>query len=142
MVIHKNGSAVWTGGLKNGKGTVSTQSGALNNQPYGFNTRFEGAAGTNPEELIGAAHAGCFSMALAKIIEEAGLSAEKIETSAKVTLEKLEDGFNITKVHLNLNAQVPGADENTVKELAQKAKVGCPVSKLLNAEITLETTVA
>ncbi|HMQ11034.1 MAG TPA: OsmC family protein [Oligoflexia bacterium] len=140
--MHKNGSAVWTGGLKNGKGTVSTQSGALNNQPYGFNTRFEGAAGTNPEELIGAAHAGCFSMALAKIIEEAGLSAEKIETSAKVTLEKLEDGFNITKVHLNLNAQVPGADENTVKELAQKAKVGCPVSKLLNAEITLETTVA
>lgn len=141
MLIHKNGSAIWTGGLKNGKGTVSTQSGALNNQPYGFNTRFEGVAGTNPEELIGAAHAGCFSMALAKIIEEAGFTAEKIETTAKVSLEKLEDGFNITKVHLDLKAQVPGADESTVKDLAQKAKIGCPVSKLMKAEISLETTI-
>ncbi|MCI5071857.1 OsmC family protein [bacterium] len=141
MVIHKKGSAQWTGGLKDGKGTVSTQSGALAHQPYGFNTRFEDKPGTNPEELIGAAHAGCFSMALAKIIEEEGLSAEKLETTANVTLEKMDDGFSITKIQLNLKAQVPGAEESKVKDLANKAKLGCPVSKLFKAEINLETTI-
>ena len=133
------GSAVWSGGLKDGKGSISTKSGALKDYPYGFAARFEdGKNGTNPEELIGAAHAGCFTMALSNILGEAGLTAEKMETQADVTLIKQADGFAITKVHLTLKAKIPGADNAKFQELAAKAKAGCPVSKLLKAEITLD----
>jgi lipoyl-dependent peroxiredoxin len=134
------GSAAWQGGLKDGKGSISTKSGALKDYPYGFASRFEGKPGTNPEELIGAAHAGCFTMALSLILSEAKLTAEQMETRAEVTLEKVPDGFAITAVHLTLKAKVPGADQAKLEELAGKAKAGCPVSKLLNAKITLETT--
>jgi osmotically inducible protein OsmC len=134
------GSAAWQGGLKDGKGSISTKSGALKDYPYGFASRFEGKPGTNPEELIGAAHAGCFTMALSLILGEAKLTAEQMETRAEVTLEKVPDGFAITAVHLTLKAKVPGADQAKLEELAGKAKAGCPVSKLLNAKISLETT--
>ena len=134
------GSAVWSGGLKDGKGAISTKSGALKDYPYGFASRFEGKPGTNPEELIGAAHAGCFTMALSLILSEAGLTAEKMETQADVTLTKQPDGFAITAVHLTLKAKIPGADNAKFQELAAKAKAGCPVSKLLKAEITLNAT--
>jgi osmotically inducible protein OsmC len=135
------GSAVWSGGIKDGKGAISTKSGALKEYPYGFASRFEGKAGTNPpEELIGAAHAGCFTMALSNILGEAGLTAEKMETQADVTLTKQPDGFAITKVHLTLKAKIPGADNAKFQELAAKAKAGCPVSKLLKADITLDAT--
>src|SRR6267154_2155335 len=134
------GTAQWRGGLKDGKGAISTKSGALKDYPYGFASRFEGKPGTNPEELIGAAHAGCFTMALSLILGEAGLTAERMETKADVTLEKLPDGYAITAVHLTLTARVPGADQTRFQDLAAKAKAGCPVSKLLKAEITLEAT--
>ncbi|TBU85607.1 OsmC family protein [Phytopseudomonas dryadis] len=136
--MKKTASAHWQGGIKDGKGTISTQSGALANQPYGFNTRFEGAPGTNPEELIGAAHAGCFSMALSKELGEAGMTAESIDTQAEVTLDKQDGGFAITAVHLSLKARVPGADRAAFEKAVETAKTGCPVSKVLNAEITLE----
>lgn len=138
--MKKTASAVWQGGLKDGKGTLSTESGALKDNPYGFNTRFEGAPGTNPEELIGAAHAGCFSMALSMMLGEAGLTAERIETRAEVTLDKQSDGFAITAVHLVLRACVPGADAQTFEQIANKAKAGCPVSKVLNAKISLDAS--
>jgi len=134
------GTAVWSGGLKDGKGAISTKSRALKDYPYGFASRFEGKAGTNPEELIGAAHAGCFTMALSLILGEAGLTAEKMETQADVTLEKVADGFAITKVHLTLKAKIPGADNAKFQELAAKAKAGCPVSKVLKADITLDAS--
>ena len=132
------GSAVWSGGLKDGKGAISTKSGALKDYPYGFASRFEGKPGTNPEELIGAAHAGCFTMALSLILSEAGLTAEEMETQADVTLTKQPDGFAITAVHLTLKAKIPGADNAKFQELAAKAKAGCPVSKLFKADITLD----
>ncbi|HEK1237696.1 TPA: OsmC family protein [Pseudomonas aeruginosa] len=138
--MKKTASAVWQGGLKDGKGTLSTESSALKDNPYGFNTRFEGAPGTNPEELIGAAHAGCFSMALSMMLGEAGLTAERIETRAEVTLDKQSDGFAITAVHLVLRARVPGADAQTFEQIANKAKAGCPVSKVLNAKISLDAS--
>jgi osmotically inducible protein OsmC len=134
------GSAVWSGGIKDGKGAISTKSGALSGYPYGFAARFEGKPGTNPEELIGAAHAGCFTMALSLILGEAGYTAEKMETTAEVTLDKVADGYAITKVHLTLKAKIPGADAAKFEELAAKAKAGCPVSKLLTAEVTLDAT--
>jgi osmotically inducible protein OsmC len=134
------GSAKWQGGIKDGKGSVSTQSGALDAYPYGFSSRFEGQPGTNPEELIGAAHAACFTMALSLILGEAGLKAEHMETTAEVTLEKVADGFAITSSHLVLTARIPGADDAKFQELATKAKLGCPVSKLLNTNITLNAT--
>ena len=134
------GTAVWHGGLKDGKGAISTKSGALNAYPYGFASRFEGKPGTNPEELIGAAHAGCFTMALSLILGDAGFKADEMNTRAEVTLEKLADGFAITTVHLTLSAKVPGLDKAKVAELAGKAKAGCPVSKLLKAEITLDAS--
>jgi lipoyl-dependent peroxiredoxin len=136
-----HGSAVWQGGIKDGKGAISTKSGALKAYPYGFSSRFEGKPGTNPEELIGAAHAGCFTMALSLILGEAKLTAEHMETTAEVTLDKVADGFAITAVHLTLRAKVPGADQAKLEELAAKAKAGCPVSKLLNANITLEESI-
>ena len=138
--MKKTASAVWEGGLKEGKGQISNESGALKANPYGFNTRFEGQPGTNPEELIGAAHAGCFSMALSMLLGEAGFTAERIDTTAEVTLEKQSDGFAITAVHLILKAKVPGASEEQFKEVANKAKSGCPVSKVLNATISLDAT--
>ena len=135
-----NGSAVWEGGLKDGKGAITTHSGALKAYPYGFAARFEGKPGTNPEELIGAAHAGCFTMALSMILGGAGLTAEHMETKADVTLDQVPDGFSITKVHLTLKAKVPGATQEKFAELTAMAKAGCPVSKLLKAEITLDAT--
>lgn len=138
--MKKTASAIWEGGLKDGKGQITTESGALKNNPYGFNTRFEGQPGTNPEELIGAAHAGCFSMALSMMLGEAGFTAERIDTTAEVTLDKQEQGFAITAVHLILKAKVPGASEAKFLEVANKAKEGCPVSKVLNAKISLDAT--
>ena len=140
MAINRNGSAAWQGGIKDGKGSITTESGALKAYPYGFASRFEGKPGTNPEELLAAAHAGCFTMALSLILGEAKLVAEQMDTAARVTLEKVEDGFSITAVHLTLKAKVPGADDGTFQALAAKAKAGCPVSKLFKAEITLEAT--
>nr|WP_314492744.1 OsmC family protein [uncultured Pseudomonas sp.] len=138
--MKKTASAVWQGGIKDGKGTISTQSGSLKENPYGFNTRFEDVPGTNPEELIGAAHAGCFSMALSLMLGDAGLTPERIDTQAEVTLEKQGEGFAITAVHLILKAKVPGATEEQFKEIANKAKEGCPVSKVLNAKISLDAS--
>ena len=138
MKIKRRGSAVWKGGLKDGKGAITTESGALQAYPYGFASRFEGQRGTNPEELIGAAHAGCFTMALSLILGEAKLVADQMDTSADVTLEQVEGGFAITAVHLSLKAKIPGATQAQFEELAGKAKAGCPVSKLFKADITLD----
>lgn len=137
-MIKRSGSAVWSGGIKDGKGSISTQSGALDNTQYGFNTRFENGPGTNPEELIGAAHAGCFTMALSGQLGEAGMTAQKLATTATVTLDKVEDGFSISAVHLNLVATIPGANQEAFEAAVLRAKNNCPVSKLLNATITLD----
>jgi osmotically inducible protein OsmC len=139
MTIKRNGSAVWSGGLKDGKGTVSTGSGVLKESQYGFNTRFEDGPGTNPEELIGAAHAGCFTMALSGQLGQAGMTAQELRTTATVSLEKVEGGFSITAIHLDLVAKIPGASQEAFDKAAQTAKENCPVSKLLNAEITLSS---
>lgn len=138
--MKKTASAHWEGDLKQGKGTISTQSGALKENPYGFNTRFEDAPGTNPEELIGAAHAGCFSMAFSMLLGEENFTPDSIDTKATVTLEKQDDGFTITAVHLQMQARIPGIDQAKFEEIAGKAKSGCPVSKLLNADISLDAT--
>ena len=138
MKIVKKASAVWKGGIKDGGGTISTETGVLKEAPYGFKARFEDGPGTNPEELIGAAHAGCFSMAFSLILTEAGLKADKIETHAAVTLEKVGDGFEITSSHLDVVAKIPGIDQATFEELSNKAKAGCPVSKLLKTNITMD----
>ncbi|HHT1655760.1 TPA: OsmC family protein [Enterobacter roggenkampii] len=140
MTIHKHGSAHWSGDIKRGKGTVSTESGVLNQQPYGFNTRFEGEKGTNPEELIGAAHAACFSMALSLMLGEAGYTADAIDTTADVSLDKTDGSFAITKVALKSKVTVPGIAPQQFDGIIQKAKAGCPVSQLLKAEITLDYT--
>ena len=140
MVIKKHGSAQWQGGLKEGKGTISTESGALDEHPYGFAQRFEGVKGSNPEELIGAAHAACFSMAFSKILGEAGFTAESIKASAEVTLDMVGEDFSVTSSHLTMKAKIPEIDERQFQEAAGKAKEGCPISKLLDADITLETT--
>jgi osmotically inducible protein OsmC len=133
----KRASAVWRGGIKDGGGTISTETGVLNDAPYGFKSRFESGKGTNPEELIGAAHAGCFSMALSLMLGNEGLTAEKIETHAEVTLDKVGEGFEITASHLNVVAKISGADQAKFESIANKAKEGCPVSKLLKAKITM-----
>jgi osmotically inducible protein OsmC len=138
--MKRHGSAAWEGGLKDGKGAVSTESGALKEYPYGFASRFEDKPGTNPEELIAAAHAGCFTMALSLILSEANLTATRMDTQAEVTLEKVADGFAITAAHLTLRAKVPGATAAQFEELARKAEVGCPVSKVLKAKITMDAT--
>ena len=132
------GTAKWQGGLKDGKGAITTKSGALADYPYGFASRFEGKPGTNPEELIGAAHAGCFTMALSLILGEAGFTADQMDTKAEITLVKQDDGFAITKSALTLRAKIPGIDDARFKELAGLAEKNCPVSKLLKAEITLD----
>lgn len=136
--MKRNASAHWAGGLKDGKGSISTDSGVLKDTQYSFGTRFEDGIGTNPEELIAAAHAGCFSMALSGQLGAAGLTAESIDTTASVTLDKVDGGFAITKVHLDVEVSIPGADEDAFNTAAQNAKAGCPVSKLLNAEITMD----
>lgn len=136
--MEKTASAQWQGGIKDGKGSISTQSGVLKDSPYGFKGRFEGGPGTNPEELIAAAHAGCFSMALSLALGEAGMVAENIATQAKVTLDKVEGGFAITAVHLDVAVRIPGADQAAFDKAAQGAKAGCPVSKVLNAKITMD----
>ena len=132
------GTAKWQGGLKDGKGAISTKSGALNGYPYGFAIRLEGKPGTNPEELIGAAHAGCFTMALSLILEQAGFKAEEMNTKAEISLMKQGDGFAITKSQLTLRAKIPGIDSAKFQELAGMAEKGCPVSKVLNCEISLD----
>ena len=138
--MNKTASAHWQGNLKQGKGTVSTQSGALKQNPYGFNTRFEDTPGTNPEELIGAAHASCFSMAFSMLLGEENFTPDSIDTQATVTLEKQDNGFAITAIHLSMTARIPGIEQSMFDTIAQKAKSGCPVSKVLNATITLEAT--
>ncbi|WP_439122922.1 OsmC family protein [Marivita sp.] len=138
-MITKTATAHWTGGLKGGTGQISTESGALSTQPYGFNTRFEEKAGTNPEELIGAAHAGCFSMALSMILGDFDAVADDIDTKATVSLEEKDGGFAITKIHLDLTAKIPGLSEGDFQKAATTAKENCPVSKVLaGAQITMD----
>lgn len=137
--MKRKATAVWTNGIKDGKGTLSTDSGVLSETQYSFSTRFEDGKGTNPEELIGAAHAGCFSMALSGILGDSGLTPERIHTTAAVTLVKKDEGFEITAVHLDVSAKIPDADQQAFETAANKAKAGCPVSRLLNAEITMDT---
>ena len=134
----RNASAEWNGGLKDGGGKISTDSGVLKDTQYSFSTRFEDGIGTNPEELIAAAHAGCFSMALSGQLGNAGLTADSIRTKASVTLDKVEGGFAITTIHLEVRARIPGADNEAFMTAANNAKAGCPVSKVLNAEITMD----
>ena len=136
--MKRTGSAVWRGGIRDGKGTVSTESGVLSEAQYSFSTRFEDGAGTNPEELIAAAHAGCFSMALSKQLEDAGMKADEINTTATVRLEKTDAGFTITKVHLDVSVRAAGGEQSAFETAANNAKAGCPVSRLLNAEITMD----
>ena len=136
--MQRTASAHWSGGLKDGKGAVSTQSGVLNQTQYSFSTRFENGAGTNPEELIAAAHAGCFSMALSAQLGNAGMTAESIDTKATLTMDKTDAGFTITSVHLDVKVRIPGADQAKFDEAAQNAKKGCPVSRVLNADITMD----
>ncbi|WP_405406056.1 OsmC family protein [Paracoccus sp. Ld10] len=140
-MITRTGSAEWTGGLKEGKGQVSTKSGALSAQPYGFNTRFEDKPGTNPEELIGAAHASCFSMALAMMLEQDGITGVSIKTTSDISMDKDGDGFAVKKAHLTTTITAD-ADQAKIMEIAEKAKTGCPISKLLNAEITMDALVS
>lgn len=136
----RSGSAVWQGNLREGKGTVSTESGVLRGSPYSFRSRFESESATNPEELLAAAHAACFSMALSLQLQTAGFTAERIETTAKVTMDKLEAGFTITASHLTLNAKVPGIKPEEFSKIAEGAKSGCIVSRVLNAAISLDAT--
>jgi lipoyl-dependent peroxiredoxin len=139
MQIRRKASAEWRGGLKDGKGTLTSGSGVLDKTQYSFGTRFEEGKGTNPEELVAAAHAGCFAMALSAQLGEAGMTAESIRVEATVSLEKVADGFAVTASHLHLRARVPGADAGAFDKAAQAAKAGCPISKLLKAEITLDS---
>ena len=139
-MIKKTGSARWHGGLREGRGHVSTGSGALSDQPYGFATRFEEGSGTNPEELIGAAHASCFSMALSMVLGQHDLTADSIETTAEVSLEQQGEGFAVTASHLTVKARVPDATDETFREAAEAAKENCPISKLLDAKITMDAT--
>ena len=136
--MKRKASARWQGGLKDGKGTISTASGVLSDTQYSFSTRFEDGIGTNPEELIAAAHAGCFTMALSGQLGNAGLTAESLDTTATVTMEKLDAGWTVSKIHLDVTAKIPGADEQAFQTAANNAKAGCPISRLLNAEITMD----
>jgi lipoyl-dependent peroxiredoxin len=140
--MDRQASAVWTGGLKQGQGKVNSTSGAFKDLPYSFRTRFENQPGTNPEELIAAAHAGCFSMALSAQLERSGFTANEIRTTARVSLEQKEGGWEISKVNLDVQASVPNIDKAKFEELANNAKTGCPVSKLLNADITMNARLA
>ena len=133
----RKASAVWKGSLKEGKGTISSDSGVLSNTPYSFSTRFENAKGTNTEELIAAAHAGCFTMALSAQLGNAGITPESLETTASLTMDKLDVGWTVTKIHLDVTARIPGADKAAFDKAAENAKAGCPISRLLKAEITM-----
>jgi len=136
--MKRTASALWKGGLKDGKGTMSTESGVLSNAQYSFSTRFENGIGTNPEELVGAAHAGCFSMALSGQLGNAGMTAESIATTATVTMEKTDAGMTVTGVHLDVYAKIPGANAEAFKKAAEDAKAGCPISRLLKAHVTMD----
>jgi lipoyl-dependent peroxiredoxin len=135
--VQRNASAIWEGNLKEGKGSVSTESGALSQTPYSFSTRFESAQGTNPEELIAAAHAGCFSMALSAELGKAGITPASIRTSARLTMERLDAGWTVTQVHLDVKGRIPGGKPEAFVAAAEAAKAGCPISRLLNAKITM-----
>jgi osmotically inducible protein OsmC len=140
--MKRSASAVWSGGLKDGKGTVSASSGVLSNVPYNFNMRFENEKGTNPEELVAAAHAACFSMALSMILGDAGMTAENIATKATVSLEQTQGGFAVTSSHLETTVKIPNADKAAFQKAVEAAKNGCPISKLLNATITMDAKLA
>ena len=140
MKVKTFGSATWSGGIKDGKGAISTKSGALTNYPYGLGSRYEGKPGSNPEELLGAAHAACFTMNLSRLLTEAGFKADKMDTNAAVTLEIEGDSFTITSVHLTFKGEIPGIDRQTFDGLIARAKSGCPVSKLFNCTITLDAS--
>jgi osmotically inducible protein OsmC len=142
--MKRNATAAWKGGLKDGTGTISSDSGVLSDTRYGFNTRFQDAKGTNPEELIAAAHAGCFAMALSGQLGNAGLTAERIDTKATVTFEKTDAGFSVTNIHLDVVAAIPGADAAAFETAAQNAKTGCPISRLLapGTNITMSARLA
>ena len=140
--MNRKAKAVWNGDLKNGKGLMTADSGVLQNAQYSFSTRFENGKGTNPEELIAAAHAGFFTMALSAQLGNAGITPESLETTASVTLEKLEAGFTVTKVHLDVTAHIPGVDKTAFEKAAENAKAGCPISRLLKAEITMTATLS
>ncbi|MGQ0430008.1 MAG: OsmC family protein [Gammaproteobacteria bacterium] len=140
--MQRKASAVWAGGIKDGRGSISTESRALVSTPYSFSTRFESVPGTNPEELLGAAHAGCFSMALSLMLGESGIRPERIDTTATVTLEKQDAGFTITRVHLDVSVRAAGADRGKFEAAAKKAKENCPLSKVLRAEITMDAKLA
>jgi lipoyl-dependent peroxiredoxin len=140
--MKRKASAVWKGGLKDGKGTISSDSGVLENTQYSFSTRFEEGKGTNPEELIAAAHAGCFSMALSGQLGNAGMTADEIKTTATITLEKTDAGFTVTASHLDITAKIPGADAKAFETAANNAKAGCPISRLLNTKITMDAKLA
>jgi len=135
--MDRKATAVWIGGLKDGKGNLTTDSGTLKQTQYSFSTRFENGVGTNPEELLAAAHAGCFTMALSAQLGAVGLKADKLETTATISLEKVGEGFSVTKSHLDLVAKVPGADKAKFDAAVKNAETGCPVSKLFKAEITV-----
>lgn len=135
--MKRKASAVWRGGLKDGKGTISTESGTLKDSQYSFSTRFESGVGTNPEELIAAAHSGCFAMAFSAELGKAGLTPESISATATVSLDKTNEGFSVTESHLDVTAKVPGADQAKVQEIANAAKAGCPISRVLNAKVTM-----
>jgi len=136
--MERKATAVWQGGLKDGKGTLTTESKVLSNTPYSYSTRFEGSPGTNPEELLGAAHAGCFTMALSAQLAELGIKSERIETKATITFEKLDTGFTITRSHLDVSVRAPGAERAKFEQATEKAKTGCPMSKVLRAEISMD----
>jgi osmotically inducible protein OsmC len=138
--MKRSASAVWKGGLKDGKGTVSSESGVLSQTPYNFRMRFEDEKGTNPEELIAAAHAACFSMALSLFLGNAGMTAQSIETSATVTFEQVEGAFTVTSSHLDTTVRIPNADKAAFEQAAEGAKAGCPISRLLNTKITMNAT--
>jgi osmotically inducible protein OsmC len=136
--MKRSASAVWQGNLKDGKGSISTESGVLSHTPYSFSTRFEKGHGTNPEELVAAAHAGCFSMALSAELGKAGITPDSIQTTANLTMDRLEAGWTVTAIHLEVNARIPGGDQGKFEAAANAAKAGCPISRLLNAKITVE----
>jgi osmotically inducible protein OsmC len=140
--MKRTASARWQGGLKDGEGAISTQSGVLTDTQYSFSTRFEQGIGTNPEELIAAAHAGCFTMALSAQLEKAGLKADSLDTQATVTMEKRETGWEVTESHLDVTARIPGADAERFEAAANEAKAGCPISRLLNTKITMDARLA
>jgi osmotically inducible protein OsmC len=139
--MNRKASAIWRGGLKDGKGAISTDSGVLKETQYSFSTRFENGVGTNPEELIAAAHAGCFSMAFSAELGKAGITPESISTTATVTLEKTDAGFTVTKSHLDVTAKIPGTDQARALEIANAAKAGCPISRLLKCEISMDAKI-